>query len=64
MIRTHDSRDKRTLLTMIVIPLLLFPLILFAMTAVQSSISKKAQEKELKIGLIDEDKNEALIEDH
>ncbi|MBK7129012.1 MAG: ABC transporter permease [Crocinitomicaceae bacterium] len=45
-------RDRRTLIRMILIPLLVFPLIMNIVTRVQSSQSQKQAEKELTIGYI------------
>ncbi len=45
-------RDRRTLITMIVLPLVLFPLIFGLSFTVQKSLAEEAQEKELKVGLI------------
>ena len=45
-------RDRRTLITMIVLPLVLFPAIFGISISVQKSVSEKAREKELKVGLI------------
>jgi len=45
-------RDKRTLLMMIVIPVLVFPIILNVFVSISSSFEKKAAEKVLKIGFV------------
>lgn len=45
-------RDRRTLITMIVLPLVLFPVIFGLSFTVQKSLAEEAQEKELKVGLI------------
>lgn len=45
-------RDKRTLIRMMVIPTLVFPLIMYLVNIVQTSQSKKQAEKELTIGYI------------
>ncbi|MDP5169182.1 MAG: ABC transporter permease [Bacteroidia bacterium] len=45
-------RDRRTLITMIVLPLVLFPAIFGITITVQKSLTEKAMEKELKVGLI------------
>lgn len=45
-------RDRRTLITMIVIPLLLFPLLISISSRMMMSQAKKAREKVLKIGLV------------
>ncbi len=44
-------RDRRTLLMMVVIPMLLFPVLMTIVTKVASSQIKKAQKKVLKVGL-------------
>lgn len=46
-------RDRRTLLMMLVIPVLVFPIILTVFVEVSKSFSEKAASKELKIGFID-----------
>lgn len=45
-------RDKRTLLTAIVMPALIIPLLLFGVTKLTSSLMKKEADKKLKISLI------------
>ncbi|MBT3602127.1 MAG: ABC transporter permease, partial [Candidatus Latescibacteria bacterium] len=45
-------RDRRTIITMVLIPLLLFPVLMTIVTKVTSSQTKKAQEKTIKVGLI------------
>ncbi len=45
-------RDRRTLIMMLVIPILIFPLILNIFVGVSSSFSKEAAEKPIKIGFI------------
>ena len=45
-------RDRRTLTTMIVLPLVLLPAIFDITITVQKSLTEKAMEKELKVGLI------------
>ena len=45
-------RDRRTLITMVVIPLLLFPLLIGITSRVMISQIKKAQEKTLRVGLV------------
>lgn len=45
-------RDRRTLITMIVLPLVLFPAIFGISISVQKSVAEKAREKELNVGLI------------
>ncbi|MEM9933546.1 MAG: ABC transporter permease [Bacteroidota bacterium] len=53
-------RDRRTLLIMIIIPLLLFPLILYTTARIQISQSQKKQAESLKIGLISQEENTDL----
>ncbi len=45
-------RDRRTIMTMIVIPILLFPIILNLFTGISSKFQKDAENKEINIGLI------------
>lgn len=45
-------RDRRTLIRMILIPLLVFPLIMNIVTQIQSSQSQKQAEKELTVGYV------------
>lgn len=45
-------RDRRTLIIMVVIPLLLFPGIMYVITTVQAGQAQKAQEKDLNVGII------------
>jgi sodium transport system permease protein len=45
-------RDRRTLFVMVVFPLLLFPVLLTAISAVQTTQIKKAEDKVLRVGLI------------
>lgn len=45
-------RDKRTLLMMIVIPVLIFPIILYVTAGISSSFEKEAATKNIKIGFI------------
>lgn len=46
------TRDRRTMVTMIVIPLLLFPILMTVATKITSSQVKKAEERIIKVGLI------------
>ncbi|WP_027418724.1 ABC transporter permease [Crocinitomix catalasitica] len=55
-------RDKRTLVRMILIPLLAFPLIINIMTTVQSSEMEKAAAKELKIGYVLNNQSSEMID--
>ena len=45
-------RDRRTILMMIVIPVLLIPVILNVSVGIMSSVEKEASAKELRIGII------------
>ena len=47
-------RDKRTLIMMLVIPLLIFPLILNVVVGLSSSFEESAESKTIKIGVIGE----------
>ena len=48
-------RDKRTLVRMVMIPLLAFPLILYVVTTLQTALSEKEAAKVLEIGYVDQD---------
>jgi sodium transport system permease protein len=54
-------RDKRTLLTMIFIPLLVFPLIMNVMTSIQKSADEKENAKTITIGVIGNSNGADLI---
>ena len=55
-------RDKRTIMRMMLIPMIAFPLIMLIVTEVQSNASKKTAEKELKIGYILNDQDKVFID--
>ncbi len=55
-------RDKRTIMRMIMIPLLVFPLIIYLITTVQESQSEKEAGKELEIGYVLNNQSAAMIE--
>lgn len=56
-------RDKRTMVTMIVIPVLIFPVILSVFSSISKSFTKEAMEKELVIGVSEKDfKHNPVIE--
>ncbi len=55
-------RDKRTLIMMVVIPLLVFPLILSIVGKLQSSAMQKEQGKPLMVGLVNYDNSNLLVE--
>ena len=46
-------RDRRTLIMMLVIPVLIFPIILNVFVGISESFSEKAAKKTVKIGWID-----------
>ncbi len=56
-------RDKRTLITMIVIPLLLFPILFSGVSMFTESQLEKAKSKKLNIGLISNQNGAKIIED-
>ncbi len=47
-------RDKRTLMVMVLVPLLVFPLIFTITNNIQSSVMEREQEKTIKIGFVSE----------
>ncbi|HKZ40629.1 MAG TPA: ABC transporter permease subunit, partial [Candidatus Hodarchaeales archaeon] len=47
-----STRDRRTMITMVVVPLLLFPILIGISSRIMISQMKKAQEKTLKVGLL------------
>ncbi len=53
-------RDKRTIVTMVLVPVLVFPLIFIASSSVQKSVMEKEQAKTIKIGIVNEDTDKAL----
>jgi sodium transport system permease protein len=53
-------RDKRTLVMMVVIPLLVFPLIMTIVNKLQGSVMKKEQERQLVIGFLNLDEENTL----
>jgi len=53
-------RDKRTLVMMVVIPLLVFPLIMTIVNKLQGSVMKKEQERPLVIGFLNLDEENTL----
>ncbi len=54
-------RDRRTLMMMLVIPILVFPIIMNVFVAVSASFNEEAASKEVKIGYVG-DKNNYLID--
>jgi sodium transport system permease protein len=55
-------RDKRTLIRMIMIPLLVFPLIIYLMTTIQESQMKSEAAKEIEIGYVLNGQSAAMVE--
>ncbi len=54
-------RDRRTLIMMIVVPILVFPLIFTLVTNLQTSIMEREQERPLVTGIIDHDPGNRLV---
>lgn len=50
-------RDRRTLIMMLVIPILVFPIIMNVFVSISHSYTKEAAEKKIKIGLVSSDDN-------
>lgn len=63
-------RDRRTLITMIVVPMLVFPVIMMGVKTLSTSMKEKILNKELKIGVVSTNNNyfteklQALPEDY
>jgi sodium transport system permease protein len=57
---TDTLRDRRTIIMMVVLPLLLFPMLMNLMTGVTASHKRKAEAKTLKVGLITRGNAEAF----
>ncbi len=55
-------RDRRTLIMMIVVPVLLFPVIFTLITKLQSTVISREQEQILKVGIINHDTDNGLME--
>jgi sodium transport system permease protein len=54
-------RDRRTLVTMIVIPVLIFPVILTLFVNVSESFQKEAMDKEFKVGYLAQDEGNEVL---
>ena len=54
-------RDKRTLMAMVIIPLLVFPLIMTVFTSISKSYTKDLAEKTLKIGVLEGEENNEVL---
>ncbi len=59
---TDSVRDRRTLFMMVVFPLLLFPLLMTVFTRIQLSQMRKAEEKVLRLSLVNEQDAPGLAE--
>ncbi len=53
-------RDRRTVIVMILVPVLVFPLIFIAITRLQTSVMEREQERTVRIGWVSEGENERL----
>lgn len=56
-------RDRRTLMTMIVMPVVVIPLLLSMITSFAASKADEASKKTLKVGLIDESNSDELMKE-
>ncbi|MFO7997736.1 MAG: ABC transporter permease [Bacteroidales bacterium] len=54
-------RDRRTLIMMIIVPILLFPIVFTLINRLQSSVMAREQEKSLQVGLISRDAGNDLV---
>jgi sodium transport system permease protein len=55
-------RDKRTVIMMVLVPVLVFPIILIATSRLQMSVMEREQEKVVKIGIANLDSDQRLVE--
>ncbi len=55
------TRDKRTMLTTIIIPILIFPIIMNIMSSITSHQVKNEQEKKLTVGIIGEENGKDIV---
>ncbi len=55
-------RDKRTIIIMVLVPVLVFPIIFIATSKLQMSVMEKEQERTVKIGFVNQDQDERLEE--
>lgn len=56
-------RDRRTVLMMVVIPILIFPMIMTIFMKVSSSFTKEAMTKTIKIGVVNQDDKNLFLND-
>lgn len=54
-------RDRRTLIMMIIVPILLFPIVFTLINRLQTSVLAREQEKSLQVGLISHDADNDLV---
>lgn len=59
---TDTVRDRRTLFVMVIFPLLLFPLLMTAVTRIQMSQMRKAEEKILRLSIVNDEGAPGLAE--
>ncbi len=59
---TDTVRDRRTLFVMVIFPLLLFPLLMTAVTRIQMSQMRKAEEKILRLSVVNDEGAPGLAE--
>jgi sodium transport system permease protein len=55
-------RDRRTIITMILVPILVFPLIFIGSTSLQRSVMSKEQERRVTIGFVSHDSDTRLAD--
>lgn len=55
-------RDKRTIIIMVLVPVLVFPVIFIVSSRVQMSVAEREQVRTLRIGFVSEDANSPLAE--
>lgn len=55
-------RDRRTLMTMLVVPLVIYPVLMVVVSEVSASQQKKSQVKKVEIGYFDHGQTEELLE--
>ncbi len=55
-------RDKRTIITMVLVPVFVFPIIFIASSKLQMSVIEKEQAKAIKIGFVNEDTDSRLLD--
>ncbi len=53
-------RDKRTIIIMVMVPLLVFPVIFIATSRLQMSVMEREQERTIKVGVVNQDSDVSL----